>query len=117
MADGESGVGPRGKRFGPGEGPQLLAQLEGTGAEVVGSDGEKVGNLKQVGDAAFVVDRGMLRGDVSVPVRHITEVTTDERIVLDVPSDRVDEVGQKGSSVVDPTQTPKAESDKEHGGT
>ncbi len=43
MANGESEpVGPRGKRFGPGEGPQLLAHLQATGAEVIGSDGEKM---------------------------------------------------------------------------
>lgn len=121
MADGESDVGPRGKRFGPGEGPQLLAHLRGTDTEVVGSDGEKVGNLKEVGDAAFLIDRGTLRRDVSMPVRHIAEVTTDERIVLDIPADQVDEVGQKGrpatSDDTDPGSTPYAESDREHGGT
>ncbi len=86
MADSGSGVGPRGQHFGSGEGPQTLAQLQGTGAEVVGSDGTKIGDLKTVGDADFVVGR-TLRGDLHVPVRHIREVTTDNRIVLDVSAE------------------------------
>jgi hypothetical protein len=39
MTSGGSSVGPRGQRFDAGEGPQTLAQLQDTGAEVVGSDG------------------------------------------------------------------------------
>ena len=90
----EYGVGARGKRFDPGEGPQLLAQLRATGGtQVFGSDGEKVGELKEVGDASFVVDRGALRGEVCVLVERVGEVTGDGRIVLDVPADRVDETG------------------------
>ncbi len=121
MSDGEEhGFGPRGGRFGSGEGPQLINHLQGTGAEVVGSDGEKVGELKEVGDAAFVVDRGTLRGEVRLPVARIGEVTNDGRIVLDVAADRVDEVGQKGwpklSGAGDPASTPYAESEG-HGGT
>ena len=41
----------------PGHGPQTLAQLQATGAEVLGSDGEKIGDLKEVGDADFLVGR------------------------------------------------------------
>jgi hypothetical protein len=55
MAKGGPEAGSGGGRFGPGEGPQTLAQLQSTGAEVVGSDGETVGDLKTVGDAHFVV--------------------------------------------------------------
>lgn len=102
MARGESDVGPRGQRFGPGEGPQLLAQLEATGAEVVGSDGERVGELKSVGDADFLVDR-TLRRDVRVPVARIQEVTPDNKIVLDLPAGEVDEVGRKPSGETDPS--------------
>ncbi len=40
-----------------GHGPQTLAQLQATGAEVVGSDGKKVGDLKEVGDADFLIER------------------------------------------------------------
>lgn len=38
-----------------GHGPQTLAQLQATGAKVVGSDGEKIGDLKEVGDADFLI--------------------------------------------------------------
>lgn len=87
-------VGARGKRFDSGEGPQLLAQLQATGGtQVFGSDGEKVGELKEVGDADFVVDRGMLRGEVRVLVDRVAEVTDDGRIVLGVPADRAAEAG------------------------
>jgi hypothetical protein len=87
------GTGPRGKSFDAGEGPQLLAQLQATGAEVVGSDGEKVGDLKEVRDADFRVGRGGLKRDVYVPVRSISEVSEDGRIVLDVASGEVDDQG------------------------
>ena len=93
MARGESEIGPRGKRFGPGEGPQLLAQLQATEAEVIGSDGEKLGDLKSVGDADFLVGRTLGR-DVRVPVARIKEVTADTKIVLDLPAEEVDEVGR-----------------------
>lgn len=90
MTDRGSDVGPRGKRFDTGEGRQTLAQLQNTGAEVVGSDGQKIGDLKSVGDADFVVGR-MLRSDLHVPVKHVSEVTTDNKIVLDVSADEAKE--------------------------
>ncbi|MDP9485652.1 MAG: hypothetical protein M3Q49_07690 [Actinomycetota bacterium] len=94
MANDESEqVGPRGKSFGPGEGLQLLAQLQATGAKVLGSDGEKVGDLKSVGDADFLVGR-TLRRDVRVPIARIEEVTEGGEVVLDVPADRVEELGR-----------------------
>ena len=86
MANGTSESGSEGGRFGPGEGPQTLAQLQSTGAEVVGSDGEKVGDLKTVGDADFVVGR-TLWGDLHVPIRHVSEVSADNKIILDVSAD------------------------------
>jgi hypothetical protein len=92
MTNGEFDVGPRGQRFGPGEGPQTLAQLEATGAEIVGSDGEKVGDLKSVGDAGFLVER-TLRRDLHVPVKHVQEVTTDNKVVLDVPAEQANDIG------------------------
>ncbi len=97
MASGGSGVGPKGKQFGSGEGPQTLAQLQGTGAEVVGSDGEKIGDLKTVGAADFVVGR-TLRADLHVPVRHISEVTADNKIVLDVSAAEAKEARWGGPS-------------------
>ena len=120
MADGKSEVGPRGNTFDSGEGPQLLNHLQGTGAEVVGSDGEKVGNLKEVGDATFVVYRRTLRRDISIPMKHIVEVTTDTRIVLDAPEDQVDDIGWSRPPFVDTKDgyTPFAETDEDHhGGT
>jgi hypothetical protein len=96
MASDGSSVGPRGQRFDAGEGPQTLAQLQATGAEVIGSDGEKVGNLKTVGDADFVVGR-TLRSDLHIPVTRIREVTTDNKIVLDVSAEEAKET-RSGSS-------------------
>jgi hypothetical protein len=97
MANGGSESGSGGGRFGPGEGPQTLAQLQSTGAEVVGSDGEKIGDLKTVGDADIVVGR-TLRGDLHVPVRHVREVTADNKIVLDVSADEGKEARWGGPS-------------------
>ncbi len=96
MAYDGSSVGPRGQRFDAGEGPQTLAQLQATGAEVVGSDGEKVGDLKAVGDADFVVGR-TLRSDLHIPITHVREVTTDDKIVLDVSAKEAKEA-RSGSS-------------------
>ena len=96
MASDGSSLGPRGQRFDAGEGPQTLAQLQATGAEVIGSDGEKVGDLKTVGDADFVVGR-TLRSDLHLPVTSIREVTTDNKIVLDVSAEEAKEA-RTGSS-------------------
>ena len=96
MASGGSSVGPRGQRFDAGEGPQTLAQLQATGAEVISSDEEKVGDLKTVGDADFVVGR-TLRSDLHIPVTSIREVTTDNKIVLDVSAEEAKEA-RTGSS-------------------
>lgn len=90
MSNNESEVGAAGQRFSPGEGPQTLAQLQHTGAEVFGSDGEKIGDLKAVGDADFVVGR-TLRSDLHIPVRHVREVTPGNKIVLDVSADEAKE--------------------------
>jgi hypothetical protein len=87
MTKSESDAGPREQTPGAGQSPQTLAQLQATGAEVVGSDGEKIGDLKTVGDADFVVGR-TLRGDLRLPVNRIQEVTSDGKVVLDVPADQ-----------------------------
>jgi hypothetical protein len=71
--------------------------LQGTGAEVVGSDGGKVGDLKTVGDADVVVGR-TLRSDLHVPVRHVREVTDDGKIVLDVSAEEAKEARWGGAS-------------------
>ena len=89
----ESATGPRERSFGPGGGPQTLSQLQATGAEVVGSDGEKVGDLKEVGDADFLVKR-TLRRDIRLPVSRVREVTADNKIVLDVPAEEAKDLGR-----------------------
>jgi hypothetical protein len=99
MADGGSGVGPKGQSFDSGEAPQTLAQLQNSGAEVVGSDGEKVGDLKTVGDADLVVGR-TLRSDIHIPVDHVSEVTAEGKVILDVSAEQAKE-GQWGGSSTD----------------
>jgi hypothetical protein len=90
----QSGTGPSEQRPEAGGGPITLSQLQDTGAEVVGSDGEKVGDLKEVGDADFLVER-TLRRDIRVPVNHVREVIADNKIVLDVRADEVKEMSRK----------------------
>ncbi len=74
---------------------ELLGQLQEEQAEVVGSEGDKVGNLKSVRKEDFLLDRGMLRSDVYLPVAAIETITEDNRIVLSIPADRVDEMGRE----------------------
>jgi len=81
---------------GPGQGPQTLAQLQATGGEVVGSDGERLGDLKEVGDADFLVGR-TLRRDLRLPVSRVREVTSDNKVVLDLPAAEAKELGEKES--------------------
>src|SRR5918994_1612101 len=97
MANGGSESGSGGGRFGPGEGPQTLAQLQSTGAEVLGSDGEKVGDLKTVGDAVLGGGRGRGR-DLQVPLNPARGVTADNKIVLDVSADEAKEARWGGPS-------------------
>lgn len=94
MSNERSDSGPR-QSFGEGEGPQLLGQMLSSGAEVLGSDGEKVGDLKAVGDAEFTVGRGVKR-DLRLPITSVSEVVGDSRITLEFPADRVEEVGWSG---------------------
>ena len=79
-----------------GHGPQTLAQLQATGAKVVGSDGEKIGDLKEVGDADFLVGR-TLRHNLRLPVSRVREVTSDNKIVLDLSAAEAKELGEKES--------------------
>ena len=80
----------------PGHGPQTLAHLQATGAKVVGSDGEKIGDLKEVGDADFLVGR-TLRRNLRLPVSRVREVTSDNKIVLDLSAAEAKELGEKES--------------------
>ena len=77
----------------PGHGPQTLAQLQATGAEVVGSDGEKIGDLKEVDDADFLVGR-TLRRNLRLPVSRVRKVTSENKIVLDLPAAEAKELGE-----------------------
>ena len=79
-----------------GHGPQTLAQLQATGAKVVGSDGEKIGDLREVGDADFLVGR-TLRRNLRLPVSRVREVTSDNKIVLDLSAAEAKELGEKES--------------------
>ena len=61
------------------------------GMEVVGSDGERVGTVKEVRAEDLLVDRAMRR-DLYVPLAAIREVT-GQRVVLTVPADEADDQG------------------------
>ena len=80
----------------PGHGPQTLAQLQATGAEVIGSDGEKIGDLKEVGDADFLVGR-TLRRNLRLPVSRVREITSENKIVLDLPTAEAKELAERES--------------------
>lgn len=97
MANDGPGTGREGESAEAGAGPLTLAQLQGTEAEVVGSDGKKVGDLKIVGDADLVVGR-TLRSDLHVPVRRVREVTADDKVVLNVSADEAQKAQPSGSS-------------------
>ena len=96
MAERESDKGATERSAEPGRGPQTLAQLQATGAEVVGSDGERLGDLEEVGDADFLVRRS-LRRDLRLPVSRVREVTPENKIVLDLPAAEAKELGKKVS--------------------
>lgn len=59
--------------------------------EVVGSDGERAGQVKEVRGTDFLLDRPM-RGDVYVPFSGIRTVDGD-RVMLDVPANVIDDQG------------------------
>lgn len=84
--------------FGAGEGPQILGQMmaEG-GAEVVGSDGERVGDLKDQRNAELTVGRDGVKRDLHIPVTNVGEIVGSDVIKLDVPAARVEEVGWTGN--------------------
>src|SRR5215210_6627500 len=80
----------------PGHGPQTLAQLQATGAEVVGSDGERLGDLKEVGDADFLIGRTLGR-KLLLPVSRVREVASDNKIVLDLSAAEAKELAERVS--------------------
>jgi hypothetical protein len=96
MVERESDTGATERSAEAGQGPQTLAQMQGMGAEVVGSDGEKVGVLKEVGDADFRVGR-TLRRDLRLPVGRVREVTSDNKIILELSAAKARKLGEKES--------------------
>jgi len=96
MVECESDTGATERSSEPGQGPQTLAQLQATGAEVVGSDGEKIGDLKEVSDADFLVGRTLGR-NLRLPVSRVREVTSENEIVLDQSAAEAKELGEKES--------------------
>jgi hypothetical protein len=96
MVERESDTGATERSTEPGQGPQTLAQLQATGAEVVGSDGERLGNLEEVDDADFLVGR-TLRRNLRLPVSRVREITSENKIVLDLPTAEAKELGEKES--------------------
>ena len=71
----------------------MLDRLHKEGAEVLGLDGDKVGDLKSFREDHIVVARGMRRGDLRVPLAAVRDVTDDNKIVLDTVSEQVDDKG------------------------
>lgn len=78
-------------------GPQTLAQLQAGGAEVVGSDGKKVGDLKEVGDADILIKRTLKR-NLRVSVSRVREVTPENQVILDAPAEEIEAAGRSGDS-------------------
>lgn len=93
----EQGTPPRGERSEAADSPLTLAQLQGAGAEVVGSDGGKVGDLGEVGDAELQVKRTLKR-DLRIPVNRVREVTPDGKVMLDHTAEDAKNVGHPNAS-------------------
>ncbi|WP_119070085.1 hypothetical protein [Rubrobacter indicoceani] len=96
---------------------QTLPQLQATGAVVLGSDREKVGDLGEVRDSDFTVRvEGLFKGDLNIPVNHVKEITGDDEIILDVEASRVKEIKIEKSSVqTDPAAPFSADVETERG--
>lgn len=83
--------------FSTDEGPRMMAE---GGAEVVGSDGEKAGDLKDQRDAELTVSRGGIKRDLHIPVTNVSELIGGDVVKLDIPADRVEEVGWTGNDAL-----------------
>ena len=67
------------------------------GMVVLGSDGEEIGRVKEVFPDRFLVDR-QFRRDVYIPFSQVGRVQStrlDRRLMLDVPSTRVEDIGDE----------------------
>ena len=88
------------KGFAPGEraGTQIGRELINEGMEVVGSNGEYLGAVKEIRENDFLVDRSMAR-DVYVPFSAVAK--SDRRtIILNIPSDKMDAMGWERAPVM-----------------
>ncbi len=76
------------------------------GADVLGSDGEKIGSVAQVARDHMLVEKGMLfTKDLYIPVTAITTVDADGRAVLSVAKDQVEDMGWDQPRVSDTDQS------------
>lgn len=87
----EHGLGQRqGASSGTMFGSDFRSQLR-EGMSVVGSDGDNVGELKEISSSSFLLDRSMHR-EIFVPYSAIQSVTGD-RVMLSVRSNDIDDQG------------------------
>ena len=57
---------------------------------------ERLGDLEEAGDADFLIGR-TLRRNLRLPVSRVRKVTSENRIVLDLPAAEAKELGEKES--------------------
>jgi hypothetical protein len=97
----EATGGPETKKgFAPGERADTRIGREMVireGMEVMGSNGEYVGEVKEIREQDFLVDRRMAR-DVYVPFSAVAK--SDRCIMLNVPSDKMDDADWERAPVM-----------------
>ncbi len=59
------------------------------GLEVLSSDGERIGKVKDFGDGKFILSRGMFKGDLEVDQRSIINAN-DDKVVVNFTKDYLD---------------------------
>ncbi len=57
---------------------------------------ERLGDLEEVGDADFLIGRTLWR-NLRLPVSRVREVTSENKLVLDLPAAEAKELGEKES--------------------
>lgn len=82
----------------PGSSPETLRQIHDhmrPGMDVVGSDGQQVGTVKEIHDSDFLVNRD-LKTDMYIPFSAVAEVvTTNQTVVLSIPAYEVPRMKQR----------------------
>ena len=72
------------------------------GADVLGSEGDKLGTVNQVGPDFIVVEKGfLLTKDLYIPTSAVTTVDTECRVLLSVPKDQVENMGWDQPRITD----------------